>query len=162
MDPELFGEFLQCHLVVIPTGNVAGPDRSLLSKSLSHQELLDDQGVEHWFLRRRPALRIEIVGDLSSGRPLGTQHRDPIQYFVVMLELFKASHGSNDRMCCHDPACPVAFYFGTFGLSEHPDDHAIEHHTGDSLSVSRCSGLRLPQGRHIFCQLANRVLFLRR
>ncbi len=32
-------EFQQGHLVVIPTGNVAGQDGSLLSKSLSYQKL---------------------------------------------------------------------------------------------------------------------------
>lgn len=98
VDAELFGEFLQCYLVVIPTGNMARPDGPLLSKSLSHQKLLDDQRVEHGFLRRRPAFRIEIVSDLSSGRPLSTEGRDPIQYFVVMLQLFEASHGADNRM----------------------------------------------------------------
>ena len=55
MDADLFGEFLQGHLVGIATGNVAGPDGLLLSKSLSYQKLLDDQRVEYWLLRRRPA-----------------------------------------------------------------------------------------------------------
>lgn len=82
MDAELFGEFLQGHLVVIATENVAGPDGSLLSKSLSYQKLLDDQRVEHWFLRRHPAFRIEIVGYLSSGHPLSAERCDPIQYFA--------------------------------------------------------------------------------
>ncbi len=136
MDAELFGEFLQGHLVGIATGNIAGPDGSLLSKSLSYQKLLDDQRVERWLLRRRPAFRIEIVGDLSSGRPLGTQRRDPIQYFVVMLQLFKASYGSDNRMRRHDLSGPVAFYLGTLGFSKHPDDDAIEHHTGDGLPVA--------------------------
>jgi hypothetical protein len=116
MDADLFGEFLQGHLVVIAPGNVAGPDGSLLAKSLSYQQLLDDQCVEPWLLRRRPAFRIEIVGDLSSGRPLGTERCDPIQYFVVMLQLFKASYGSDNRMRRYDLSCPVAFYLGTLGL----------------------------------------------
>jgi len=135
MDTELFRQLLQGHLVVIPTRNIAGPDGSLLSKSLSHQKFLDDQCVEPGFLCRRPALRIEIVGDLLSGGPFGTQHRDAVQYFVVMFQLFKASHGSDDRMRRHDLACPVAFYLGALGFSEHLDDDAIEHQAGDRLPV---------------------------
>lgn len=79
MDADLFGEFLKGHLIIITTGNVAGPERAPLSKPLSHQKLLDNQGVEHGFLSRRPAFRIEIVSDLSSGRPLSTKRRDPIR-----------------------------------------------------------------------------------
>lgn len=53
-----------------------------------------------------------------------------------MLQLFKASHGSDNRVRRHDPACPVAFYLGTLGFAEHLDDDAIEHHAGDNLSVA--------------------------
>ncbi|SDA36973.1 hypothetical protein SAMN03159340_04080 [Sphingomonas sp. NFR15] len=104
-------------------------------KALSCQQLLDDQPIERGFLRGRPAFRIEIVGDLLSGRPFGTQRRDTIQDFVVMFQLFKASYGSDDRMRRHDLACPMAFYLGTFGFSEHLDDDAVEHHAGYRLPV---------------------------
>src|SRR4051812_43565602 len=100
------------------------------------QKLLDDQRVEHWLLRRRLAFRIEIVSYLSSGRPLSTERCDPIHYFVVMLQLFKTSYGSDNRMRRHDLSDPVAFYLGTLGFSEHPDDDSIEHHTGDGLPAA--------------------------
>lgn len=161
MDAVLFVEFLQGHHVVAPTWNVAGPDGSLLPESLSHQKPLDYQRVERGVFRRRPTFRIEMISDLAGGRPLGTKRRDPLQYLIVMLQLFKASHGSDERTRCHDLACPVASYPGTLGLSKYLNTDAIEHHTGDSPPVPRCGGLRFLEGRHIFCQLADRVHFLR-
>jgi hypothetical protein len=107
-----------------------------LGPPVTADERADHAGIERGAaLGRLVAFVVELFGDLACAAALSAPLLDPLNQFIVAVELIVSRHGAGDGVLAGVAAGPADRDVGVLGLSGDRDDNLIDQVTHDASTI---------------------------